>query len=880
MDLLGKSSSFSTLRSRGHVVRSHEPSKNTRPRFRQPLLWLALVVAFAATLGGGLPSVRPAVAASAVSIGNGAGSTDGSYRNAQNLANQLVRASVTIQADTAIDLLDNVDLSSSLAGTPKFDLHLVAPTINISKDLNLGALGNLYLTANTLNLNGQITSGATLMTAHGVIGAASLVNVLSNTASIQQAIDASSRTTAATIQVSAGQYAGNLTITKPLTLRGNPGTASAGADPSAPEIFGTQAGGNVITVTANDVTTEGLHINSKVAGGALARSVNGIYASGVSNLTIRQNTHEDFFGSPGFATPGSTNVVLDVNLLLIDPASILIGNDPDSGDGTYLNAQILADNLTFTSINITADNNIDVVDDIDISTSAFGTPGFALSLLTPIFNLDHNMNMGTFGNLVLSNNTLNLIGKITSGGTLINPSRVTSTATQINVLADTASIQQGMDISSTTAPVTVNVSAGPYQENLTINKAGLTLRGDPGTAAPGADPNAAQVFGVQPGGDLITVGANGVTVEGLHLNALVAGGSQANSAHSISANSVTGITIRQNTLEGFAGSGISTPGSTGVTLDANLIVGASVAPTDIALSAASVQENQPVGTTVGSLSTTDLDAGDTFTYTLVSGAGSSDNGSFSINGNNLLTAASFDFETKSSYSIRVRTTDAGVLSFEKQFTIAVVDVNEGLPPSCTKSWAAAVDGLWSDAAKWAPSGVPTSGDDVCITSSGSYTVTLNGSGAAGTVTLGATGNGQQPMLLIQGTTTSGHAFLTSANGFTNHGNITFDGVTGGGFLPTTGAVLTISSGSFINAPDGSISVNPVGAPHEIRGEVVNNGSFTVASGANFNMGFGSTFNQNAGSLAVNGSFPLTNATLTYNGGSITGTMALSGATVV
>ncbi|MGD0516587.1 MAG: lamin tail domain-containing protein, partial [Thermoguttaceae bacterium] len=48
-------------------------------------------------------------------------------------------------------------------------------------------------------------------------------------------------------------------------------------------------------------------------------------------------------------------------------------------------------------------------------------------------------------------------------------------------------------------------------------------------------------------------------------------------------------------------------------------------PTDIALSAAVVAENQPSGTAVGTFTTTDPDAGDTFTYTLVAGDGSSDN---------------------------------------------------------------------------------------------------------------------------------------------------------------------------------------------------------------------------------------------------------------
>jgi Bacterial Ig domain/Cadherin domain/RTX calcium-binding nonapeptide repeat (4 copies) len=100
------------------------------------------------------------------------------------------------------------------------------------------------------------------------------------------------------------------------------------------------------------------------------------------------------------------------------------------------------------------------------------------------------------------------------------------------------------------------------------------------------------------------------------------------------------------------------------------------APTDIGLSPASVPENEVSGTDVGTLSSTDPDTGDTFTYSLVAGTGSTDNGSFTITGSTLNTNAVFDFETKSSYSIRVRSTDGGSLTFEKVFTIAVVNVNE------------------------------------------------------------------------------------------------------------------------------------------------------------------------------------------------------------
>jgi hypothetical protein len=100
------------------------------------------------------------------------------------------------------------------------------------------------------------------------------------------------------------------------------------------------------------------------------------------------------------------------------------------------------------------------------------------------------------------------------------------------------------------------------------------------------------------------------------------------------------------------------------------------APTDIALDNASVAENQPAGTLVGSFSTTDVDNGDTFTYTLVAGTGSDDNGDFQIAGNQLQTAHGLNFEPKPVRSIRVRSTDAGGLFTEKQFTITVTDVNE------------------------------------------------------------------------------------------------------------------------------------------------------------------------------------------------------------
>ncbi len=99
-------------------------------------------------------------------------------------------------------------------------------------------------------------------------------------------------------------------------------------------------------------------------------------------------------------------------------------------------------------------------------------------------------------------------------------------------------------------------------------------------------------------------------------------------------------------------------------------------PTDLALSATTVNENVAPNTVIGTFSSTDPDTGNSFTYSLIAGTGDTDNTAFSIVGNQLQINNSPDFETKNSYSIRVKTTDQGGLGFEKVLVITVNDVNE------------------------------------------------------------------------------------------------------------------------------------------------------------------------------------------------------------
>lgn len=103
------------------------------------------------------------------------------------------------------------------------------------------------------------------------------------------------------------------------------------------------------------------------------------------------------------------------------------------------------------------------------------------------------------------------------------------------------------------------------------------------------------------------------------------------------------------------------------------IENANEAPTALTLSDLSIDENQVVNTIVGTFATDDPDTEDTFTYTFISGEGDTDNSSFGISGNSLISTEVFDFEIKNSYSVRIATTDTGGLTVEQHFTVTVLD---------------------------------------------------------------------------------------------------------------------------------------------------------------------------------------------------------------
>ncbi len=155
--------------------------------------------------------------------------------------------------------------------------------------------------------------------------------------------------------------------------------------------------------------------------------------------------------------------------------------------------------------------------------------------------------------------------------------------------------------------------------------------------------------------------------------------------------------------------------SDGLTLEQTFVISVieiPAAPTAISLSTSSIDENAAVGSAVGQFNTTDANSSDTHSYQLVSGDGDTDNAAFEIVNNELRTVASLDFETKSSYEIRVRTTDASNLSYEQTFVVSVNNLNEA-PAQLQLSSLTVVDGSTSGSTVATISAVdPDTGDSL------------------------------------------------------------------------------------------------------------------------------------------------------------------------
>jgi len=125
-------------------------------------------------------------------------------------------------------------------------------------------------------------------------------------------------------------------------------------------------------------------------------------------------------------------------------------------------------------------------------------------------------------------------------------------------------------------------------------------------------------------------------------------------------------------------------------------------PTNLLLSALTINEGDLIGALVGNLTaigsngSTLPDLG--LSYALVAGEGSEDNGRFLLNNGQLKAAQVFDRETQAQLRVRIRVSDGEGRSFEKAFTIRVNDlpnpIATGPLESTSVAWQGA-DGVYA-----------------------------------------------------------------------------------------------------------------------------------------------------------------------------------------
>lgn len=158
------------------------------------------------------------------------------------------------------------------------------------------------------------------------------------------------------------------------------------------------------------------------------------------------------------------------------------------------------------------------------------------------------------------------------------------------------------------------------------------------------------------------------------------------------------------------------------------------APTLLNLSNASVQTTAGLNAVVGVLSTTDASVGDTFTYTIVSGTGDTDNAAFSLVGNSLRVNDPVALGN-GTYSVRLRTTDSGGNSIEQAFTITVSSYSAPVAVADTAS-ATEAGGVANATAGVNPVGNVLANDQ----SSNTKTITAIAGGTIGTARAGTYGS--------------------------------------------------------------------------------------------------------------------------------------------
>ena len=216
------------------------------------------------------------------------------------------------------------------------------------------------------------------------------------------------------------------------------------------------------------------------------------------------------------------------------------------------------------------------------------------------------------------------------------------------------------------------------------------------------------------------------------------------------------------------------------------------------LIAPSISEAASNGTVVGTLSTTDADAGDTHTYSLTDDAG----GRFAVNATTgEITVADetlIDFETTTSHSITVQVTDSGGLTYTESFTISVLDADEAALPASAPAFAASGFSGASTSSSSFTSAIFDANSDVNVISGTAAADTLTGGSGTDAASYSDSANAVN-VNLGTGSASGGDAQGDTLTGMENligsAGNDTLTGDGGDNVLAGLGGADTLSGGA-------------------------------------------------------------------------------------
>ena len=762
-------------------------------------------------------------------------------------AGTTIASDATLRIGTGLTVAENLTISGIGVSTGIGAVKVNGGTATISGAITLAADASIgsYNSGDTLTISGIMSGGFNLTKVGGGTVVLSGTNSYTGTTTVSEgtlSIAGSGNISTGTVTLNGGTLdvtGSAVTLANAVALGSSHGTISVGSG-SALTLSGVISGANNL---------------AKSGGGALTLSGTGTYTGtttvGAGTLVVTGTLNGASAGAVTVGNGGTLAGTGTVNggLTVQSGGTLSPGiAGTDSGVGTLtVNGGLTIQSggtLAVDLVSTSSHDKVDVTGTVDVNNATLTAGGSYTPVKTSggdsfiiIANDGSDAVTGTFTGLA-SGATLTLnSGSVTvsyAAGSNSNDVVLTGPVNQAPVLAGTFT------------------TAGTVNDNATITPFGSVTVSD-------ADDSTGN-FSVT----ITYTAANGILSS--------AGGGLSGSAGSYTLTSSTPSGL-QTLLQGLVftptnnqvapGSTVQTTftltasdGATDSSANSSTVVTATSindAPTDIALSNNSVSIYEGVSAVVGTLSKTDVDTGQTFTYTLVSGTGDTNNALFNISGTSLQAINAGTLTAGQSYSVRIQVSD-GTATYQKVFSISVTN---DLVVDVT-----AIDGTTSDtySGDKADGGGLDLQEAIALANAVTGNVTIRfASTLNGTITLPTTLTVRDGVTLAMDSDTNSRAITITGNGFTLGNSF---GVSVG-----TGDTLTINSTLADNGTTDAAALTKSG-----DGTLVLGGTNNTAAG---NTGI-NTITVGAGTLQVAGDANLGTGTVTMGGGNLT----VTGATTI